>query len=162
MASIKPELTDKTCSTIGCNKKVTARGFCSACYYKKSRHNEFEKGSEGNRFKHRLSDIDINTMTASCLQCGKVKIYKRGENQYRCSVDANHRAKLYKRAYRQDKKDQLLDHCEICNVQENLCWDHSHVSGKFRGTLCSKCNAAIGLLQDDTLLLNKAIEYLSK
>lgn len=162
MASNKPQTTDKICSTEGCNKKITARGYCSACYYRKLRHNEFEKGSEGNRFKHRLSNIDIKTMTADCLQCGKVKISKRGQNQYRCSVDANHRAKLYKQAYRQAKKEQLIDHCEICDSTENLCWDHSHTTGLFRGTLCSKCNAAIGLFQDNTLLLKKAIEYLSK
>jgi len=55
--------------------------------------------------------------------------------------------------------------CAICNkhqskLKHNLSVDHSHDSGKVRGLLCHNCNLAIGLLNDDSKLTNKATQYL--
>ena len=61
--------------------------------------------------------------------------------------------------------------CAVCESEEvnnsrvssgKLFIDHCHDTGKVRGLLCSKCNHGIGLLNDDTALLQKAIEYLNK
>jgi hypothetical protein len=61
--------------------------------------------------------------------------------------------------------------CAVCESEEvnnsrissgKLFIDHCHTTGKVRGLLCSKCNHGIGLLNDDTALLQKAIEYLNK
>jgi len=38
--------------------------------------------------------------------------------------------------------------------------DHDHNTGKIRGMLCHNCNRALGLLHDDTNVLQKAIDYL--
>ena len=38
--------------------------------------------------------------------------------------------------------------------------DHDHKTGKTRGLLCRRCNTALGLLQDDLLLLKQAVKYL--
>jgi hypothetical protein len=40
--------------------------------------------------------------------------------------------------------------------------DHDHVTGQIRGLLCSKCNTAIGLLQDDPGILAAATSYVAK
>jgi len=40
--------------------------------------------------------------------------------------------------------------------------DHCHKTNKIRGLLCGKCNSAIGFFDDDTELLEKAIDYLKK
>lgn len=40
--------------------------------------------------------------------------------------------------------------------------DHDHTSGKVRGLLCSRCNTAIGLLQDSPVVAQAAVEYLSR
>ena len=61
--------------------------------------------------------------------------------------------------------------CAICGQPETsvdkrsgktkcLSIDHHHESGRVRGLLCGKCNAAIGLLKEDPKILESAIEYL--
>ena len=55
--------------------------------------------------------------------------------------------------------------CAICGgvpVQSRLCVDHDHKTGRIRGLLCRKCNAALGLFSDSRELLKKADEYLSQ
>ena len=38
--------------------------------------------------------------------------------------------------------------------------DHCHTTGKVRGLLCHNCNRALGLLKDDTQVMQRAIDYL--
>ena len=50
--------------------------------------------------------------------------------------------------------------CELCNKPGRICFDHDHVTGKFRGWICHRCNVVIGLAEDNIELLNKMINYL--
>lgn len=50
--------------------------------------------------------------------------------------------------------------CKICNNVRKLSVDHDHDTLKVRGLLCSKCNIAIGLLEENISSLNNAIGYL--
>lgn len=54
--------------------------------------------------------------------------------------------------------------CRICaNKPPNgkrLCVDHDHETGAVRGLLCQKCNTAIGMLNDDPALVERALDYL--
>lgn len=56
--------------------------------------------------------------------------------------------------------------CEACggppNGQGKLHLDHCHVSGKFRGWLCHKCNNGFGLLGDTLIEIERRIEYLRR
>lgn len=71
----------------------------------------------------------------------------------------------YKRLYNRQK-----GLCAICRQPEakrhksgepfELAVDHNHDTGLVRGLLCGKCNAAIGLMDDDTERLRNAIKYL--
>jgi hypothetical protein len=160
MASQAPKRSNKICSTPNCGKPLVGRGFCCACYYRKLRHGEFVPKSQTYKWKHRLTEVDTVNRTANCASCGKVKIRSRGNNQWRCATHQNEKCKLYKRAYRQAKKDMLKDSCEICGKKDKLCWDHCHKNGNFRGTLCNSCNSGIGFFKDDVQLLKKAIKYL--
>lgn len=57
--------------------------------------------------------------------------------------------------------------CAICKSNQPTgygSWhvDHCHTTNKIRGLLCSKCNHALGLLNDDISLFQNAIEYLNR
>lgn len=60
--------------------------------------------------------------------------------------------------------------CWICKEKQASHIDHDHSCcpgawscGKcIRGVLCSNCNTAIGLLNDDSVLLNNAIKYIKR
>lgn len=62
--------------------------------------------------------------------------------------------------------------CAICGQQEfsrnrhgepmPLFVDHNHKTGQIRQLLCSKCNSAIGMVNDDPEILIRAAEYLRK
>lgn len=55
--------------------------------------------------------------------------------------------------------------CAICGKNQSvfkykLAVDHCHKTNKIRGLLCGKCNTALGSLEDDIIILQKAINYL--
>ena len=56
--------------------------------------------------------------------------------------------------------------CAICGRADptgyNWHVDHDHTTGKVRGLLCSKCNQGLGLFDENTNSLNRAIKYLNE
>jgi len=55
--------------------------------------------------------------------------------------------------------------CDICREplsQKNYTVDHNHKNNEIRGILCRKCNAAIGLLKDSPVVIDKAKNYLTE
>jgi hypothetical protein len=55
--------------------------------------------------------------------------------------------------------------CECCGRLPGLkgmCLDHSHITGEFRGWLCSRCNTGIGYLGDDINGLLRGMRYLNR
>ena len=52
--------------------------------------------------------------------------------------------------------------CSICTRTVKLVVDHDHVSGKFRGMICSRCNTLLGQATDNTVILLNAVKYLEQ
>lgn len=51
--------------------------------------------------------------------------------------------------------------CPVCGDKlSDGCVDHDHQTGRVRGVLCRKCNAALGLLRDSEALCESASLYL--
>jgi hypothetical protein len=65
---------------------------------------------------------------------------------------------------REKKADRPCpDHCEICGGRpKEICFDHCHQTGKFRGWLCHQCNQILGLSGDSPDLLRQLAHYLEK
>ena len=47
-----------------------------------------------------------------------------------------------------------------CKSKKGLAVDHNHKTGKVRGLLCANCNGAIGMLQEDPAIIDRAKEYI--
>lgn len=47
-----------------------------------------------------------------------------------------------------------------CKSKKGLAVDHNHETGKVRGLLCANCNGAIGMLQEDPAIIDRAKEYI--
>jgi Recombination endonuclease VII len=52
--------------------------------------------------------------------------------------------------------------CAICKLPKPLAVDHCHRSGRNRALLCSPCNTALGLLQEDVPRFVASVVYLRK
>lgn len=65
--------------------------------------------------------------------------------------------------------------CACCGINQNelktsnnqfggksLVVDHCHVTGNVRTLLCNRCNTVVGMLNEDTVTLNKVGEYIEK
>lgn len=55
--------------------------------------------------------------------------------------------------------------CECCGGlpgKKSMSLDHNHLTGAFRGWLCSNCNTAIGKLGDSIAGVKRALEYLER
>ena len=92
----------------------------------------------------------------------------------RCKVDGYDHAYLMRtygiplRSYQETFETQGGS-CKLCGTsgfkmrdwhRKTLVVDHCHSTGKVRGLLCHNCNRALGLLQDNTDVLARAIVYL--
>ena len=72
-----------------------------------------------------------------------------------------------------EKSIAQKDHCAICNNLETkfnhrsnktsrLALDHCHKSNKLRDLLCSRCNRALGKMEESIEYLNSMIQYIQK
>lgn len=67
-------------------------------------------------------------------------------------------------------EEDIAKGCNICGTNLNrfspsghariLHIDHCHKTGRYRGTLCNKCNTMLGMCSDNPDVLANAIEYL--
>jgi len=53
-------------------------------------------------------------------------------------------------------------YCESCGKKCKTYFDHDHVTGKFRGWICSNCNFALGQVKDSSEILALLIAYLER
>jgi|SRR5579859_4904101 len=143
---------------------------CKVCQQAKS-HSEFDRNKLGS-----------NGYSAECKKCKseRNKIYKRVNRdkirEYSKSyTDKTYRYRHLRRKYNltvEEYEEALANQggvCAICGKPETarhrygpirLAVDHDHITGEFRGLLCSGCNTGLGKFQDNHELLQKAVEYL--
>jgi len=109
----------------------------------------------------------------SCKLCKKKYAKERGQKNKE-KISQKKREKDLKRNYDFTVQEYNLllrkqkGKCNICGStdpgknRKYFPVDHCHLTGKVRGLLCNKCNCALGLLNDDLKMLEKATNYLKK
>ena len=111
-----------------------------------------------------------------CRLCQKKRSIKyRSKNKDFLNTNAMARHYLKKYGITQEefltKAKQQNNKCAICfidlsfdkiNSLDKAVMDHDHASGKLRSVLCSGCNKALGLMKDNTDILNRSINYLKE
>ena len=94
------------------------------------------------------------------------KSYQENKEYYLRNSTANARKRRF--GVTQEDFDKMLEQqdnkCVICYtaLDQSACVDHCHTTGVVRGLLCRKCNAALGLFNDDPEAVGRAKQYLEK
>lgn len=52
--------------------------------------------------------------------------------------------------------------CEVCGGDNKIHIDHNHITGNFRGVLCAQCNAALGLLKENSEIISSLSKYIEE
>jgi hypothetical protein len=50
--------------------------------------------------------------------------------------------------------------CEVCGKEGRIVFDHDHITKKFRGWICNECNAALGMVKDNPVVLDRLRQYI--
>ena len=146
------------CAAEGCNRIVYAKGYCRPHWHRLKTYGRLEK----------IRGLIKGNCTID--GCGK-KIKGLGlcRNHYLILKTYN----IHPNEYYKKLKDQNYS-CDICGEKETtlfhnipgrvkkLAVDHDHNTGKIRGLLCNKCNTVLGRLNEDVVLIQKMINYLTK
>ena len=137
---------------------------CTVCKVAKP----FEDFYDGYKAKKQRDVVNKKYPHSRCKDCdhARVKVYHKNN---RAKVTKQQLISHRRREYgltEEEYNNMVLSQnnmCAICNKPSDrtLHIDHDHVTGKVRGLLCFNCNLGIGLLQEDLVVLNRAIEYLS-
>lgn len=168
-----------------CPDPVLARGLCGKHYRKAHRAGTLDVVANPPQHapdeQHKLAGLDTDALTATCIICGPTRVkHRKGRGKYVCVGGSSYGAGRQERPYvygdgqrvpnavaREAYAIMMEDQqglCAICKrpprAGTGLVLDHCHDSGKLRGLLCSSCNLAIGLLQDDPDQLDAAAQYL--
>jgi hypothetical protein len=147
------------CVEDACSEPVKSKGLCKTHYQRLLRHGHTRYRDRKKPSKPCVIDGCDNVMYAKSL-CHQHYIKQLKWQAY--GVDA---------ARYQEMLSEQGGVCAICGQREkttgyasgktkDLAVDHDHVTGAVRALLCSACNTAIGLFNDDEKLLAKAQTYL--
>lgn len=149
------------CEEDGCSEPVKAKGLCRMHYQRLLRHGHVRPGTRAKSMKKCIIEGCDNTLYAKDLCHAHYAKQLKWES---LGVDA-HR-------YQEMLREQG-NVCAICGKPErrpdkasgkikDLAIDHCHSTGAVRALLCSNCNTALGLFNDDPALLGKAQAYVLK
>lgn len=104
-----------------------------------------------------------------CRQCvneSNINRYHNNPNTREAHRRASYKHRIKSYGLTEEEYESLWDRCggccEICGVKSVglLFIDHNHTTGKVRGLLCSKCNSALGFLNEDFKIIEKLTAYL--
>ncbi len=105
------------------------------------------------------SEFGYNRTNAHGLKCW-CKICTTKERSQRYDIVYPYYKELLEK---QNGKCAICGHADSNNIRtQRFAIDHNHKTEMVRGLLCTKCNHAIGMLGDNTDILEKALKYLKQ
>lgn len=142
------------------------------------------KGSRTNRLRA-LKQNRKAYLGNPCIKCKRRQKFVSGSNCVACTTQ---RGKIFNKTYMKTKRYydyqlrkffhidleqfQQLSRiqkglCAVCKRKPTgkrwrLCVDHNHKTGKIRGLLCIKCNAALGQLDENVSFMKNLITYIRR
>lgn len=152
----KPRKEEVTCSNPECqsrflvpSSKEKQNNYCSVSCLNRKRHLEVNKYNEYGEIVEK-----------KCSSCKEWILYTEFNNQYNTKSGKHSRCKSCARVDSKISNYSLPDAiieiirnkkhtCYICKSTDDICVDHCHISGEFRGFLCRQCNVSLGLLKDN-------------
>ncbi|MFA5772949.1 MAG: endonuclease domain-containing protein [Thermoplasmata archaeon] len=152
------KLTEKAKKKISASLK--GRVFSEEHKRKLSEHNKGEKHYNWKGGKEGIPD---------CSKCKKKLNRRQTKNGIcrACSFGENNPAwkggvsKQYRLGYQERIAGRKRpEQCEVCGAIGQICYDHDHITGKFRGWICKRCNSVLGFVKDNTELLIALKNYL--
>ena len=170
-------MKEKKCSKCGKLKSIENDFQFSRSGVKRANCKECQKEYDK---EYRKKNPDV-TSRSNEKRKPKLKIYRKKNKEkrneylrdwYKKNPKKRHGQKLRQRyGIDVDKYESMLKDqggvCAICGGSDigrkgskNFPVDHCHKTGKIRGLLCHKCNAILGLCDDNIKTLKSAIQYL--
>ena len=97
-------------------------------------------------------------MELSNNQKGKKRPYMSGKNHhgYKGGIAEKQTLEYKEKTAGRKKPEQ----CDVCGEIRTICFDHDHITEKFRGWICHRCNLVLGHVKDSSELLIKLSEYI--
>lgn len=177
--------TGKPCSKGHISLKYASSGNCLKCIEKRRGTVEINfrgKSSKRNqenqkRAEYAISKGETTYIPDSPCKHGHLNRYVGTNNCVECANESAIKRRDYakwlriKKEYGMSKKEFYLmlnvqnKKCSICEydlTEKNTHIDHCHKTKKVRSLLCSRCNQAIGLLDENICRMRKAIQYLEQ
>ena len=113
------------------------------------------------------SSIKKSGYRGDCKSCQQITKRKWSNTNYHRDYEKNRKListyGITLKDFRQKLECQEYK-CEICKCtiadDKHTHVDHCHTTGKVRGLLCSKCNHAMGLVNENTTTLHNMINYI--
>ena len=110
------------------------------------------------------SKYNKSGFTGACKECTRKRVISYNKDNHEKHLERAFKHQTNKRygitPEQYAEAMSTSSKCQICESEYDLCYDHDHITGKFRGVLCRACNRSIGQLGDTKERLKKAYEYL--
>lgn len=136
---------------------------CSKCKAEKEIGKFYRNKSRPDGYAHECSDCTRQRLEVWRLANPmKASSYRARDPQQKRKNDLLRMYGLNEKAYLSLLEVQG-NACAICQGEFSKTphVDHCHKTNQVRGLLCQRCNTAIGLLNDDPIVIERAKEYIS-